>query len=155
MKGSFERLRSSMALLGSLAVAIGATMLCTTALAQYQGRGAPPVWRGDIARFHEHDWGVWRGGRWLHARHEGRLGWWWVVGGVWYFYPSPVYPYPNPWEPPVLLVPPADVAPAVPATQYWYYCDASRRYYPYAATCAGGWKQVPAMPADTPAAAPK
>jgi hypothetical protein len=96
-------------------------------------------YRGDIARFHEHDWAVWRGGRWQHARHGGRLGWWWVVGGVWYFYPAPVYPYPNPYEPPpaVVVAPPADAPP--PPTQFWYY-------YPYAPSCAGGWRQVPATP---------
>lgn len=109
----------------------------------------PPAWRGDIARFHEHDWGVWRSGRWTHQRHGGHLGWWWVVGGVWYFYPSPVYPYPSPWEPPppVMLVPPAGVALSPPPAQYWYFCESAQGYYPYIATCPGGWKPVPAEPA--------
>jgi len=31
---------------------------------------------------------AWEGGRWRHERHNGRLGWWWDVGGVWYFYPE-------------------------------------------------------------------
>ena len=31
----------------------------------------------------------WGGGHWLHDRHDGRLGWWWVVGPSWYFYPRP------------------------------------------------------------------
>lgn len=30
-----------------------------------------------------------------------------------------------------------------PAGPYWYWCDASHRYYPYAATCASGWRAVP------------
>lgn len=25
---------------------------------------------------------------------------------------------------------------------YWYYCDASGRYYPYVASCASGWRPV-------------
>jgi hypothetical protein len=29
----------------------------------------------------------WQGGRWHHAVHDGRDGWWWDVGGVWYYYP--------------------------------------------------------------------
>jgi hypothetical protein len=33
---------------------------------------------------------AWEGGRWRHERHNGRFGWWWDVGGVWYFYPQPV-----------------------------------------------------------------
>jgi hypothetical protein len=32
----------------------------------------------------------WEGGRWRHEVHNGRNGWWWDVGGVWYYYPEPV-----------------------------------------------------------------
>jgi hypothetical protein len=32
----------------------------------------------------------WERGRWRHEAHNGRLGWWWDVGGVWYFYPERV-----------------------------------------------------------------
>jgi hypothetical protein len=31
---------------------------------------------------------AWEGGRWRHEMHNGRFGWWWDVGGVWYFYPQ-------------------------------------------------------------------
>jgi hypothetical protein len=31
---------------------------------------------------------AWGGGRWRHEMHNGRLGWWWDVGGAWYFYPQ-------------------------------------------------------------------
>lgn len=31
---------------------------------------------------------AWQGGRWHHEMHDGRMGWWWDVGGVWYFYPE-------------------------------------------------------------------
>src|SRR5579872_6327441 len=33
---------------------------------------------------------AWEGGRWRHEMHNGRYGWWWDVGGVWYFYPQPM-----------------------------------------------------------------
>ena len=113
--------------------------------------------RGDIARFHEHDWALWRGGRWYHSSHGGRFGWWWVAGGAWYFYPAPVYPYPNPYEPPVaVIVPqaPATVT-APPPPQNWYYCDASKGYFPYVPTCSGGWRAVPATPGTAPGTSPQ
>lgn len=154
--GSNSHGRNQLAL-GALAMVLAALSVSPAALAQRERRAAPPHWRGDIARFHEHDWNVWRGGRWTRSRHDGRLGWWWVVGSSWYFYPTPVYPYPNPWEPPpvVMVTPPVDVAPPAPPTQYWYYCDASRGYYPYVPTCPGGWQQVPATPGDASSAQPK
>jgi len=31
---------------------------------------------------------AWEGGRWHHQVYNGRMGWWWDVGGVWYFYPQ-------------------------------------------------------------------
>jgi hypothetical protein len=110
--------------------------------------GGPPHrverWHeGDIARFREHDLDRWRGGRWLHAVHEGRLGWWWVVDGTWYFYPAPVYPYPDPYVPPVVAAPETP-----PAT--WYYCASQRQYYPYVSACPEGWRPVAANPAPPP-----
>jgi hypothetical protein len=48
--------------------------------------GGPPArvygghqYRGRVA---------WEGGRWHHEIHNGRDGWWWDVGGVWYYYPE-------------------------------------------------------------------
>jgi hypothetical protein len=108
-------------------------------------------WHGDIHRFHEHDYALWRGGRWVHGRHDGRRGWWWIVGGVWYFYPAPVYPYPDPY------LPPGAVAPlASGAQQYWYYCSNPAGYYPYVPECATVWQAVPenAPTAYPPAAVP-
>lgn len=132
--------------------------LCgSAAMAQSVHRGEPPRWRGDIARFHEHDWDLWRGGHWSHARHDGRIGWWWIVGPHWYFYPSPVYPYPSPWEPPpaVLVTPPVGMAPPAPPTPWWYYCESAGGYYPYVPSCPGGWVQKPATPADAMPAQPQ
>lgn len=80
------------------------------------------------------------------------------VGGGYYY----------PWVPPVYYAPPAVVAVPVPAPepqQYvqqgqpqgdaapqqssgtWYFCDASRTYYPYVKQCSSGWRPVPAQPA--------
>jgi hypothetical protein len=98
-----------------------------------------PAWHGEIARFHEHDSGVWRGGRWHRGRHDGRLGWWWIVAGSWYFYPTRLDTYPDPYQPPVVLVPQAPSP-----TRYWYYCTNPAGYYPYIAQCAVDWKRVPA-----------
>jgi hypothetical protein len=109
-------------------------------------RGHVQRWRhGDPRSFHEHDLGRWRGGHWLRGEHLGRLGWWWVVDGVWYAYPAVVYPYPDPYVPPTVVVqsppPPAPAsAPAQP--QYWYYCESQRAYYPYVAQCPEGWMKV-------------
>jgi hypothetical protein len=129
---------------------------------------------GDIRHFETRDMGHWRDGRWRNGWHDGRLGWWWVVGGFWYFYPEPIYPYPDPYTPPVVMqqAPPTVViqqapngatqapapapapasapAPTAQAPQVWHYCEASKSYYPYVASCPGGWKQVPAAPADAP-----
>ncbi|MGA7181119.1 MAG: hypothetical protein WBX11_16255 [Thiobacillaceae bacterium] len=61
-------------------------------------------WHGDIRHFDRHDLDHWRyDGRWRHGWHDGRIGWWWVVGGIWYFYPAPLYPYPDPYVPPVVV----------------------------------------------------
>jgi hypothetical protein len=61
------------------------------------GAGGPPPGR-NFARgpVPTRDWGghayrgnlAWNGGRWRHEVHNGRPGWWWDVGGVWYYYPQ-------------------------------------------------------------------
>lgn len=118
-------------------------------------------WEGrEIHRFGDRDLYIWREGRWHHGRHDGRLGWWWIAAGVWYFYPRPVYPYPDPYTPPVVVInqqPAAVVPPPSPvqiqpqqAAQLWYYCDSARGYYPYVPNCAEGWRAVPAQPPAAP-----
>lgn len=96
----------------------------------------PAPYRGDIHRFVDMDARVWHGGRWRHEHHGGRLGWWWVVGGLWYFYPQPVYPYPDPYVP-------GDIGydSAEPGS-YWYYCQSAGQYYPYVTYCPEGWQAV-------------
>jgi hypothetical protein len=105
-------------------------------------------WHGD-----RHTVEIWRGGNWVHDRHDGRFGWWWVAAGMWYFYPAPVYPYPDPYTPPVVVVTqqlpspaPQTAVQAQPALQYWYYCDSLKTYYPYAPSCPEAWRTVPAQP---------
>jgi hypothetical protein len=110
-------------------------------------RGAREMRRGDIRHFEERDLRWWRGGHWVHTRHLGRSGWWWVIGGAWYFYPAPVYPFPNPYVPPVIAATPP---PPQAAPQYWYYCGSSRAYYPYVTSCPEGWMQVVPQAAATP-----
>lgn len=110
--------------------------------------------RGDIRVFHKHDLHRWRGGRWVHGHHDHRLGWWWVVGGLWYFYPRVIHPYPNPYISSAVVVQPTQPAPTpsdAPSVQYWYYCEAAKGYYPYVPSCPAGWKMVPAAPTDAPA----
>lgn len=123
-------------------------------------------WGGDIRRFEVHDAYRWRAGNWHHGFHGGRVGWWWVAGGIWYLYPGPVYPYPDPYRPPVVVVeqsapvvvqnapaaPAAPVAPPPPAV--WYFCESANGYYPYVPACPSGWKTVPATPSPAAPAAP-
>jgi hypothetical protein len=68
---------------------------------------------------------------------------------------APYYRYPPYYYPPVVVTPApppvyiergdqdADAAgPGQSNSDYWYYCEASRAYYPYAKTCPGGWMTV-------------
>jgi len=112
-----------------------------------------PAWHGDIRHFNDHDMARWRSGHWNHGYHDGRLGWWWVVGGLWFFYPQWVAGYPDPYTPPptVIVQPTAPAAPSTPPpSQYWYYCDAAKAYYPYVQSCPAGWRMVPATPSGAP-----
>lgn len=142
-----------------------AMALCATAPGATWAAGPShgPGWRGDIRQFERHDATRWRAGNWRHGPHAGRSGWWWVAGGVWYLYPRPIYPYPDPYLPPVVVVeqpapvvvqaaPTAPPPPAAPAV--WYFCEAANGYYPYVPACPTGWKTVPATPAPAAPLAP-
>lgn len=116
---------------------------------------AYPRWQGDIHHFHEHDLALWYHGYWLHGRHGGRFGWWWIVGGVWYWYPAPIYPYPDPYTPPVVVqAPPTPAAAPQAQAPVWYFCAQPSGYYPYVAVCPGGWQAVPATPPAVSVPAP-
>jgi hypothetical protein len=133
--------------LGATVVALGLTAAMPGPVAaqhpgDWHGGGGRPGgggWHGGGGAWHgPHPWGPaeigrWRGGGWQHSWHNGRFGWWWVVGPTWYSYPAPIYPYPSPY------VPPAIPAPAGPM---WYWCAAPAGYYPYVATCGGPWQPV-------------
>src|SRR5580658_8898149 len=94
---------------------------------------------GDFAHFGPDELRFWRGGLWRHEWHDGRLGWWWLVGGGWYFYPEPIWPYPT-YVPPAIVVPqPPTPLSGLPPAQYWYFCDNPQGYYPYVASCNSPW----------------
>ena len=103
---------------------------------------------GNPYYFPHHDWYYWHRGYWHQGWYGPRFGWWWVVSGVWFYYPAPVYPYPNPYVPSGFAAPPPPAGSAQPATQYWYYCPAANGYYPYISECPSGWQQVLPTPHD-------
>jgi hypothetical protein len=61
----------------------------------------------NIRTFHRYDFDAWRHGYWYHGWRGGRFAWWWFGGGLWYPYAAPIYPYPNPYIPPTVIVQPA------------------------------------------------
>ena len=89
----------------------------------FQGR----IYRGQIA---------WRNGRWRQAERDGRLGWWWDVGGVWYFYPEQTEGPPD-YVSDVVVADDAPAAPAPPLPppqpkQAFYYHPGDLKGVPYA-----------------------
>lgn len=101
-------------------------------------------WRGhgDIHSFHEHGYDHWRGGNWFEGDHGGRHGWWWVVEGTWYYYPQPVYPFPDPYIPPTVVLQAGSEDPVTVAPNYVYYCSRPAGYYPYVGSCYRPWRRV-------------
>lgn len=94
---------------------------------------------------------AWREGSWYNGRHEGRHGWWWIVGDKRFFFATPVYPVPPyPYDADTVRpIPPVPEPPPVVNTrQEWYFCEASNQYYPYVSRCPSGWRVVPAKPVD-------
>jgi hypothetical protein len=118
----------------------------------------------DFGHFSVEERAAWIGGGWHHDFHNGRFGWWWQVGPVWYFYAAPIYPYPT-VVPDVEIAAPAVVAPpgyppppagfaAPPPAQAWYYCDNPAGYYPYVQSCGGPWRPVGPPPGPAPGGPP-
>lgn len=108
------------------------------------GRGGDG-WHHDFGRDGGYDIGRWHGGHWWQGDHWGHHGWWWVVGpDWWYWYPGPVYPYPD------FYMPPENVIPA-PTGVYWYYCQNPAGYYPYVGRCLVPWQPLPPQPVPPPA----
>ncbi|HKT97173.1 MAG TPA: hypothetical protein VJS30_11650 [Paraburkholderia sp.] len=96
------------------------------------------------------------------AAHAARVGVF-IGGGVPYYYP--VAPVPYYYAPaPVIVAPPPQAPDYIEQGQpqaqapdaddsgnsdTWYYCDASKTYYPYVKQCSSGWRSVPAQPAPS------
>jgi hypothetical protein len=107
----------------------------------------------DMGRFHGHDFAhfsaderaAWQHGGWRHAWHNGHYGWWWFAGGDWFFYPAPIYPYPE-------YVGSADYYDYYDENgaqpYYWYYCENPPGYFPYVQQCYGPWEPVPPQAAN-------
>ena len=88
-----------------------------------------------------------------HGHGHGRVFLGFNFGFPGYYYPAPYYYYPPPYyaAPVVVQSPPQvyverDAAPAPEAQSYWYYCAATRGYYPYVKECPGGWQRVAPAP---------
>lgn len=105
----------------------------------------------DLGLFMGHDYAhlspadriLWQGGGWRHEMHDGYLGWWWVVGDSWFYYPSPIYPYPA-YIGPQYYYDYYSYYPAPP--YYWYHCEDPLGYYPSVQDCRGPWEPVPPSP---------
>ncbi len=135
--------------LKALIVAVAAALaLPGAALAQHggmgHGGGPPPGMHGGghfaagpVGRFGARDLATWRGGYWWHGWRGGRVGWWWFAGGFWYWYASPIYPYPA-------YVPDYYMGGGYPAPgSVWWFCDNPPGYYPYVHGC---WHWRPVAP---------
>lgn len=92
---------------------------------------------GELREFRGPDRDEWRRGHWIEEEHEGRRGWWWVVGGIWFPFAAPVYPY-APY--------PLDTYPPNAPVTYWYYCPSADAYYPDVPQCPEGWTVQVAEP---------
>jgi hypothetical protein len=104
---------------------------------------------------------AWRGGhgfrgRGFHGFHRfggPRIGIGIGIGPFWGpywgwgpYWPPYAYPYSYPYVYPPVVVQPAPPVSTPPPSQFWYYCDNPKGYYPYVAKCPGGWRQVPPNP---------
>jgi hypothetical protein len=122
-----------------VALALSVLAAAPAVAQEWRGHRGERDWRDhDIHRFHEHDFARWRGGRWWHGWHDGRSGWWWIVGPAWYWYPAPVYPFPDPYLPPAVAP-----APPGPGPRVYYWCDNPQGYYPYVPQCLAPWRALP------------
>ncbi len=91
-----------------------------------------------FAEFTSQEKEAWTHGSWRHTWHHHHFGWWWFADGFWFFYPEPLYPYPDYVGPEYYYEEGADY--------YWYWCDDPPGYYPYVQQCNDDWQPVPPTP---------
>ena len=69
-----------------------------------------------------------------------------------YVYPAPAYAYPpavvGSYSSPAYVEGGAAQAAPGQVQGDWYYCAASRSYYPYVTECPAGWQRVPSQPSS-------
>jgi hypothetical protein len=94
------------------------------------------------------------------AWHHGGVRFGVFVGAPFYpwYYPPYYYPYYPPYPvtvpaAPTTYVEQGSAHPEPSQRSYWYYCEASKTYYPYVKECAAGWLRV--VPQATPHTAPQ
>src|SRR6476659_9758586 len=88
---------------------------------------------------------VFTGSAAAHGRVVVGVGFGFPVGYPWYYAPPPYYYYPPAYvaAPQTTYIERQDTRQDAPAsTDYWYYCEQSKTYYPYVKTCPGGWQRV-------------
>jgi hypothetical protein len=100
----------------------------------------------DFAHFSPAQHTAWVGGHWNHSWHNGHFGWWWFAGGAWYFYDSPIYPYPTYVADEYV----EDDSYGYGGGPTWWYCQSPPGYYPYVQSCGAPWQPVPASPPPPP-----
>lgn len=137
----------------SIRIALAATALAVTAAAAspaWADRGRGGYYRPQIQHHHHGNAGL------ITGLVLGSAVLWAATRPAPVYYPpepvvvrTPVYVSPPVYSTPAYVEPPTIVQaePAQPVG-WWYYCQASRTYYPYVKTCPGGWVRVPAQPPE-------
>jgi hypothetical protein len=98
-------------------------------------------WRHNL---HNNDYNNWQTGRWEKTHHDGKLGWWWILGSSWYLFEQPAYPYPviNPiYVSPIVTEPELNVQ-IQNIAKSRYYCSTTGQYYPESNICSVPWKKI-------------
>ena len=147
-----RRVRSGLALLAMastlllLSPAAQAQRMNGSGGSQFSGRAAAaPQFNRASANFRGGGFAA-RGGRF-----HGGFGRVVVIGGIGFGYPWYPYPYPYPYYGYPYAYDASAATPAYnmpPPAPTWFYCEAAGAYYPYVATCPGGWREVPATPSQ-------
>lgn len=140
-------------------------LLCLTGLSDafaYGGGHGGGRYTGSGHGYYGHGGGYYGHGYYGHGYGYGGIGV--TIGPYWAPWGYPGSYYGSPYYSPVvieqagpqiyieqqenqLLQSSPAVAPVpAPQTNYWYYCRASKGYYPYVKDCPGGWQKVSPQP---------